>query len=149
MKKIFIPLVCLTLAFVAGCGKDTKSKVNAPDDSIAVDVDLSKMNSNMAMAAINNIFSTPKDFLDKTIKLNGRYVSVYNQDANTFQQYLLIGSGDDCCVAWVRAIPNSDLINPDDYPINRSLVRVTGVFDRIEEDGSAYYCLSISDFGKF
>jgi hypothetical protein len=148
MKKIVLPLMCLLLAFVAGCGKDTKSKGNAADGGITVDVDLSAMNSNMTMAALNNIYMAPKDFIGKTIRLNGRYASEYNQNAGTIQHFLLVGSGDDCCVAWVRAVLNSSFINPGDYPSERSWVRMTGVFDRIEEDGYAYYCLSISDIAQ-
>jgi uncharacterized membrane protein YcgQ (UPF0703/DUF1980 family) len=98
----------------------------------------------MFIAQVNDVYLNPDDYVGKTIKLEGLFMT---QDNGTQipPYYFVIRYGPGCCgtdgnagfeVIWDKQEPV--------YPQDNEWVEAVGVFGSYEEDGYPYYCLSLS-----
>jgi hypothetical protein len=142
MKKILCTLLIFTMIFaLAGCGAESKKNSDTADttaDHAKIDVDLTKLSSTMVYSEVYNMVATPKDYIGKTVKMNGSF-SVF-QDETTKQYYFacLIADAAECCSQGLEFVLTGNPTYPDDYPQQGSDITVTGTFDTYEENGNLY-----------
>lgn len=110
-----------------------------------VDLDLSTLTSTMVYAEIFNMVSSPDDYIDKTIRLNGIFL-VY-QDPETEQVYcsVIVQDATACCAQGFNIVMPAQSHYPDDYPPPRSEVTIVATIqaDRtLEERGILFLRLT-------
>ncbi|MDR2537592.1 MAG: hypothetical protein LBC46_04730 [Treponema sp.] len=98
----------------------------------------------MFIAQVNDVYLNPDDYVGKTIKLEGLFMTQDN-GAQIPPYYFVIRYGPGCCgndgnagfeVIWDNQEPV--------YPRDNEWVEAVGVFGSYEEDGYPYYCLSLA-----
>lgn len=120
--------------------RPANNKIKASDKAYkSVDIDLTKLNSNMVYSEIYNMMNTPKNYTDKIIKINGVF-SVYT-DKNTGKRYFSCINMDAtaCCSQGIEFSLYGDYSFPDDYPNEGEKITVTGIFSLYKE-GETTYC---------
>lgn len=93
-----------------------------------IDFDFTKMNFNMALSLIYDIMVEPENYLNKTIKIEGQYDTIVEDDIRYFAviDWDLTG----CCPAGLNFIPPDSMKFPEDFPELETTITVTG---RIEK----------------
>ncbi|MCL2253736.1 MAG: hypothetical protein FWC09_04755 [Lachnospiraceae bacterium] len=134
MKKfalIIILMILITILFT-GCNKSSEGII-----------DLTILSSTMVYGEINNIMTTPEDYLGRRIRMNGNYYALYYDVTDSFYHYAVIEDATSCCQQGVEFILSENYAFPDDYPTETSAIEIEGVFDKYEELGEVYYFLAV------
>ena len=95
------------------------------------------MNSTMVYAEVNNMVSTPDDYIGKTVKMSGNFAVSETEERNYYA--CLIADATACCSQGIEFELANAGKYPDDYPEIGSLITVTGIFD-IYYEGEQMYC---------
>ena len=155
-------LLCLICALVIGCdnnpqtkespatkiedvaatetaGVDLPASDDTPEIAEAVDVDLSAMNNTIMLAKVNDMFTKPQEYLGKTVRARGIYLSIYDEENDTLLHFLSVGAKDACCGEWLRFVLNGDYTYPDDYPQENTWAEIRGVYTFQEELDKRFY----------
>jgi len=141
-KHLSLLLLLSTLLMVAiGCGNKDTSAVEAGN----VDVDLTALSSTMVYAEVFNIMTTPDDYMGKRIKMSGPYYTAYYDETGSYYHYVIIEDATACCAQGLEFIWSGDHAYPDDYPEDRTIIEVVGVFGSYEESGNSYYYLAVDN----
>ena len=130
-----ILLFCLTALFAAGCSNNAKAG--------AVDMDLTTFSKTMMTAAIDNIYATPDEYLNKTIKMSGQYYSAYYSDVDRRFHYVLYIDDESCCSYGFMF--ERDGVYPDDYPEEGEGIEVSGTFESGEALDLIYHYLAVNE----
>jgi len=121
---------------------DSISDYNATepaDDKVPVDVDLTEMSPTMVYSEVYNMMMTPEDYVGKSVRMNGMYVSFYEEE-NDFRYFAcIVKDATACCSQGIEFVLTEDYRYPEDYPEDGDDIVVTGVFDTYME-GSDMYC---------
>jgi hypothetical protein len=105
---------------------------------------LVEIKEKLFIAQVNDVYLNPDDYVGKTIKLEGLFMTQDN-GAQIPPYYFVIRYGPGCCgndgnagfeVIWEKQEPV--------YPQDNEWVEAVGVFGSYEEDGYPYYCISLS-----
>lgn len=154
-KQIMLPFI-LSLLFVwtAGCAEGapdsagTGSGVSVESgesvgsgESAAVDVDLTSLSSTMVYAEVYNIMMNPNDYIGKTIKMRGPYVTSFYDQTGMNYHYVLIEDAAACCQQGMEFKLPEDFAFPQDYPEVNTEIEVAGVFGSYDEQDYTYYYL--------
>lgn len=104
------------------------------DDSI--DIDLTKMGSEMIYATISQLYSDSDSYIGKTIRLRGNYYASFYEGTNQTYHYAVIQDATACCSQCMEFVwEDGSHVYPDEYPTENASIVITGVFDTyIEED---------------
>ena len=171
MKKYLSMILALSLmcVFAASCSNKEVSQAQAVDDraetprsseaivradsgtkekpteSRGVDVDLTVLSSTMVYAEVNNIMTSPKNYVGKTIKMSGLYYASYFDQTDQYYHYVVITDATSCCPQGLEFTWDGNHAYPDDYPEDQAQIEVIGVFDSYDELGQTYYYLDVSD----
>lgn len=105
---------------------------------VDVDVDLTVLSSTMVYAEVYNMMVGPEDYLDKTIKIKGKYAVYHNETADEHYHAVLITDALACCAEGLEFIWNGEHVYPDDYPEEGAEIEITGTF-HIGYDGEFRY----------
>jgi uncharacterized membrane protein YcgQ (UPF0703/DUF1980 family) len=130
--------------FLCSCTRLNKNSVSGKDAGTGETRDFVEIKEKMFIAQVNDVYLNPKDYLGKTIKLEG----LFKQDHSYEKTYsFVIRYGPGCCgndgnagfeVAWA-----AEKAKP--YPAEDSWVEATGVLKTYEENGySDYLYLDLS-----
>ena len=143
MKK-YLFTVLIFCIFLLCCSKvgqsDKESLQNGNSLSQKVDIDITKMNLNLASAQIQNIELNPKQYIGKTIKIAGSYY--YASYPDTHEHFVLLSDAASCCQYGFRFIRDGDYKYPKDYPPVLTKIELIGV---IGSDEQGCY-LSVDEF---
>ena len=113
--------------------------LNGTEDGI--DVDLTKMNSNMIYAEVSNMVYFPDEYVGKKIRMNGSFVLAYSMTEEDAIYYAcLIEDALACCAQGIEFVREGDYSYPEDYPELGDPITVTGTFELYvdEADGLEY-----------
>ena len=111
----------------------------------AVDVDLTVLSSTMIYAEVYNIMTNPNNYVGKTIKMSGPYYASYYDETGLYYHYVVVEDAAACCMQGFEFIWSGDRAYPDDYPKDKAMIEVIGVFGSYEELSSTYYYLAVDD----
>ena len=156
MKKrlSFLLLSVLALTIITGCsengssrpgGGNTETQDYSNSEAIAIDVDLTVLSSTMVFAEMFNIMTNPADYMGKTIKISGSYHASLFDKTGMYYHYVLIEDASACCAQGVEFILNGDHAYPDDFPVERAIIEIVGVYRSYEEFGDTFYYLAVDD----
>jgi len=107
-------------------------------EALSPDKDIIEIKEKMFIAQVNDVYLNHKDYLGKTLKLEGIFIKEPNNE-NSYCYVIRYGPG--CCgsdanagfeVKWTN-----EKTNP--YPAFNSWVEATGVLKTYEEDDNYYY----------
>lgn len=129
---ILMSLLIMTFA-MTGCGSETSA-------SDSVDVDLSTLSTTMMYSEVSNMYSTPDDYIGKTVKMSGKF-SVYDEGNGEYFTAVTIQDNTQCCSQGLEFRLKGDAKYPDDYPEADSEITVVGTFETYEEGDATYACL--------
>ncbi len=139
----------------AGTGKDTtgdgtnkkgNAEVEGSKDSSGIDVDLTKLSSNMVYAEVYNMMTSPEDYVGKTIKMEGTYYASYWEGTGKYYHCVLISDAAACCQNGIEFVWDDDThVYPDEYPPDNTVIELTGVFELYEEEGQTYCHIKTDD----
>jgi len=151
MKKILI--VLCTIALISGCGQKPPDEIEerrvkpASSEKKTADIDLTVMSGTMVYAEVYNITAAPEDYLGKTVKVKGTYVTDYYDVTDLTYRYVLIADAAACCQQGIEFILTGEY--PDDYyPEEGGAIELQGVFKKYEELGITYYYLETGEIAK-
>ncbi|MCL2078804.1 MAG: hypothetical protein FWH17_03055 [Oscillospiraceae bacterium] len=158
MKKYVSLFLALILIFIVtlGCenkgspqpdsnGLDSHNTTDAGSKNIDVDVDLTALSSTMIYAEVYNIMTNPDDYMGKRIKMRGPYYASYFDETGSYYHYVIVEDAAACCMQGLEFIWNGEHIYPDDYPQDKAIVEIIGVFGSYDELNETYYYLSVDD----
>ena len=135
MKKYMPLFLLLCLTFVK----------NPAAAAGSVDVDLTMLSRTMVYAEVFNITTNPKDYMGKTIKIRGPYNAVYYDETGLYYHYVIIPDASACCQQGLEFIWKGEHTYPNDYPKEKTIIEVVGVFGSYEELGRTYYYLTVDE----
>ena len=113
--------------------------LNGTEDGI--DVDLTKMNSNMVYAEVSNMVYFPDQYVGKKIRMDGSFVLAYSMvEEDEYYYACLIEDALACCAQGIEFVREGDYKYPEDYPGLGDPITVTGTFELYtdEADGLEY-----------
>jgi len=145
MKKYInlLAALCLITIFSISCGKTSESADN-------VDLDLSTLSTIMAEAEFYSIMANSEDYIGKIIRVRGEFISLYISVIDRYYHYIAITRGDSCCPPEGLEIRlTGDMVTNDDYPINNTVIEVTGILSSNEESGINLIYLEIEEIVIF
>ena len=118
----------------------------APQKSGKIDVDLTKMNANMIYSYIFEMVVDPDSYVGKTIKVNGFFYSVV--DENTGERYfaVIIPDALACCKQGMEFKWLGEHSYPADYPDDNQEITITGTYrTELMEGDISYSYLEVSE----
>ena len=125
--------------------ESVQGTVNAPE--VAVDVDLSVMDSDMIYATVYQMMSDPEQYVGKTFRIEGKFYVTYDEMTKNQYYYCVIKDATECCAQGLEFVwGDGSHIYPDEYPTDGTEVIVDGTFELYMENDSRYCRLANADF---
>ena len=114
-------------------------------DSSEIDVDLTKMNSNMIYSYIFEMIVDPDSYMGKTIKVEGFFNSFLDESNGERYFAVIIPDALACCKQGMEFKWEGKHNYPQDYPEENQKITVTGKYcSEIMEGDISYYYLQVS-----
>jgi len=105
-----------------------------------VDIDLTKMSSDMVYSTIYQMMMNPTSYNSKTVKVKGIFDTSFFEQTNKRYYFVWVEDAASCCSQGIEFVWNDDKMTyPDDYPELGKEIVVTGKFETYME-GSDLYC---------
>ena len=101
-----------------------------------IDVDLTRLSSTMVYSEVNNMMTTPENYVGKMVRMNGK-LAVYKYPERNYYT-CIIKDATACCQQGMEFLWAGDHKYPDDYPNEGDGIIVTGVFDIYYEGDNKY-----------
>lgn len=105
-------------------------------------IDLTTLSSTMVYAEVRNMVSNPKDYLGKTIKINGLYYVSKSENAQIYYHAVVVADATSCCAEGLEFIWNGEHAYPTDFPETETKIELVGVWQAYEENGRDYYYIA-------
>ena len=102
-----------------------------------IDVDLTRLNAIMVYSEVNNMMTTPEDYVGKKVRMRGK-LAVYKYPERNYYT-CIIADATACCQQGMEFLWAGNHKYPEDYPNEGDEITVTGVFD-IYYEGDKKYC---------
>lgn len=102
-------------------------------------VDLTTMNDSMVYAILNQLMIAPKEYIGKTIVMEGTYESMYDEFTKMYYHYAIITDSLACCSQGLEFVwEDGSHAYPEEYPKLGEGIRITGVFETYKVEGQDY-----------
>ncbi len=108
-----------------------------------IDVDLTVLSANMVYAEVYNMMISPKDYVNKTIKMEGTAASYHDDKTKKDYYACIIKDATACCSQGIEF----ELTGDYKYPGDGQHVSVTGVFTTYKEGDTSYCTLKNARLG--
>ena len=124
---------------VAGKGNADATKTAEPQKDVKIDVDLTKVNTNMVYVQVFYMMQKPEDYNGQTIRLPGVCTIMKNRvtQQRTYNCNVLDGTG--CCA---KMIPFKLADANAAYPKSGEAITVTGKFQIVTENDKTFGVLN-------
>ena len=119
-----------------GVGSNLKKEANNQGVT-PIDVDLTRLNAIMVYSEVNNMMTTPEDYVGKKVRMRGK-LAVYKYPERNYYT-CIIADATACCQQGMEFLWAGNHKYPEDYPNEGDEITVTGVFD-IYYEGDKKYC---------
>lgn len=132
-------LLAAVLSALAACA-------GTPAPSGGTDVDLTALSVTMAYAeAYNMTFTNPEDYVGKTVRVRGPYVTGYYDVTGLYYHFVVVEDVTVCCSLQLEFLWNGQHVYPEDYPAEMTIVELSGVFGSYEELGETYFYIAADE----
>jgi len=154
--NLTIITVIICLFVLSGCGEKNENNsgmqrienfIEIPGGNINIDSDPSprsipnvvEITERMFVMQIEDIYANPKDYLGKTIKLEGIFrIDRDNEEEDRIYYTVTRGIMDYCCSPEVWGRTGLEIYWDKEYPEDYEWVEAVGVLESYEEDGQKY-----------
>jgi hypothetical protein len=113
-----------------------------------VDVDLTKMTSNMVYAEVYNMLVNPEAYIGKTIRMEGLYTVFEDEETGEVYHGCIVQDATACCASGIEFRSAKELVYPDEYPWEGEEILVIGVFDTYLDGEDLYCTLTDAEFWR-
>ncbi|MBP5243064.1 MAG: hypothetical protein J6Z36_05185 [Clostridia bacterium] len=138
-KRVIMGILLLfSLTAFTACSGETGEKANV-NNTIEVDLDLTKLSSTMVYSEVYNMMYTPSDYIGKTIKMQGAFSVGYSKDTGLYYPAVIIADATACCAQGVEFVLKGNPSYPNGYPQRGKEITVMGTFTTYKE-GVTVYC---------
>ena len=107
-----------------------------------IDIDLTKMNSNMVYSQVFNMLSSPNSYMNKIVKVSGPFVPLQGDDINYVYPAVVIRDATACCANGLEfllyGVPRCSYRGGDGYPLRNEEVTIVGRFTTYIENMELY-----------
>ncbi len=148
MKKLFAALciaLCIMLAFTGCSGSKTENETTEAKAQ-TVDLDLTTLSSTMVYSEVNNMMTTPEDYVGKVIKMKGTTSVLNASDTGLTYYSVVIADATACCQQGIEFVWVDH--DESEYPEVGTEVTVTGTFETYLEN-DMLFCHIVSDDVEF
>lgn len=118
---------------------ETEEAEKGINSTEGIDVDLTVLSSTMVYSEVYNMMDNPKEYIGKTVKMNGNFAVYHDGDKNYYS--CIIQDATACCAQGMEFVLKGDYTYPDDYPQPGDEITVEGVFDTYMENDYEYCTL--------
>ena len=150
MKKYLTSFLflCLICVLVTGCKNSEAQQSgvsNSSPQTVAgqkqkkADVDLTVLGSTMVYAEVYNMMTKPEDYIGKTVKANGPYVTSFYE--GSYYHFVLVDGADSCCPEGLMFVWSGE----HTYPEEETKIEIVGIFGSYEDFDFPYYYLAVDD----
>jgi len=154
MKRYLCLLILLSLIILpaTACSRKPEPKLEQEDEEQIQNtgdediIDLTVMSATMIYAEVYKIMSTPQEYIGATIRMRGPYYASYYEPTDGYYHFVIIEDATACCSQGIEFIWRGNHTYPDDYPKNKTIIEMTGVFGSYDELDITYYYLAIDSF---
>ncbi|NCB41984.1 MAG: hypothetical protein EOM59_05140 [Clostridia bacterium] len=139
-SRVVVALLFISLLLTSGCSSPA-SQVGG------VDVDLTTLNTNMIFSQVSQILNNPEEYMGQSIKIRGQFYALYHEPEEKYYYYVTVCDSTACCFQALEFLwDDGTPVYPDDYPIDKALIEVTGIFEAYKDSTDAtYYRLATED----
>ena len=126
----------------AAAATATETAEMIPDTDLSdapADVDMTKMDEQMAYVQLSNMMTSPEDYTGKTVKMRGTFAHAAEGDKEFFVCYLMDATA--CCSQSIEFETDETYPFPQSYPPVESGITVYGTFDTYQYNGFRMYRL--------
>lgn len=150
MKKkkwsLILAVIILSLLLFSACGgSDENVDGNVASEEVAVDVDLAALSPLIRFAEIENISMRPEDYLGKTIKVSGQYMSFHSGETGNYYHFVIIMDEGGCCSQGFQFRVGEEFESPESFIEEMEEIELVGVYQSIEEGERVVYYLAIKE----
>lgn len=103
-----------------------------------IDLDLTKLNSNLLYAQVYDMTSQPEKYIGKKVRVTGTFNQTYDEGTKKNYFAVFIADAAACCQQGMEFELKGEHKYPDDYPEKYSAITVEGEFCTYEENGWRY-----------
>ncbi len=158
MKKIYLVLVLLMmLGLLPGCatsgtgvspqapksGNPANSATQAPGTGPVQlneppHIDLTRLSNTMAYAQLYDMVMAPERHQGITLRVHGSYYGFQSQETGKITHLITVRDNVGCCEMGMEFQITGDLIWPDQFPQNNSMIELTGIISSISYGENKY-----------
>ena len=130
--------------------KETSSKTKGVEEKKkrkkqnrkSIDYDLTTMGSDMVFAIVYQMMVNPKEYVGKTVRIDGSYYSIYDETTGKKSHFCIIQDATACCAQGMEFIlDDSHNKKSNKYPEEEAEVVIEGTFETYHEDtDNNLYC---------
>ena len=131
--KRWIVMVLALLLLLSACGKKAAESSDAPEQTQAVDVDLTALSSTMVYSEVYNMLTEPERYEGKNIRMAGGYAAFLDENTGNIYRVCMIADATACCAQGMEFI-----LSDENYPEMESDITVVGTFQTYLENGAMY-----------
>lgn len=136
MKKVLCLIMAVLLCvLLCGCGNSTEKQTD--NSSEKIDVDLTTLSSTMVYSEVNNMVTTPSDYIGKRVKMQGAF-AVYEEGTDVYLA-CIIADATACCQQGLEFSLKEQKQYPNDFPDLGTEITVVGIFSTYKQ-GENLYC---------
>lgn len=132
MKKSIIILLLLPALLLAGCSGGSGM------------TDLTKMNSQMIYAQVNDMVTNPEDYIGQEFRMSGLFDYTSFEATGKDYYYCVIPDAQACCSQGIEFIWEGGHTT-DEYPARQTEIIIEGVYSTYTELGITYNYLSVQN----
>ena len=108
-------------------------------EDTAVDVDLTTISSSMVYSVVYDMVYNPDPYLGKTVKMQGLFTTIYDEENNKRYYACVIQDATACCSQGIEFVLKDERVYPEEYPEIGEEITVIGTFDSYDE-GMYRFC---------
>ncbi len=121
--------------------EDAIEPTASSNDIESIDLDLTQLNKNMLYSQLYNIMMNPLDYLGKSIRIEGLYISDLATDTGKSYHFVVITDEAACCQQGMEFKIDEGL----NYPEPNTSIVIEGIFASYMEEGQQWYYLQVSN----
>ena len=123
---------------------DSGQSGNASGSS-SVDIDMTKMSATMIYATVNDMLTAPESYYGKSVCVDGYFDTGYDEALGARYFFVVIPDATACCLQGMEFRRSDDSTDLADYPEVKDDIRISGTYDRYEENGNLYYYIKADE----
>lgn len=124
---------------------EEKTTATPADSGAPVDIDMTQMSATMIYATVNDMLTVPENYYGKTVRVDGFFDMGTDESIGATYFFVVIPDATACCLQGMEFRRSNGSTDPADYPEVKDDIRISGTYDRYEENGNLYYYIKADE----